>query len=279
MLEAAFKHIKLYRIVIALIVIFFCAYNHAHAKDGSISDSPLGDKCLSDLGNIQNAEKEYDDILNLNPSDKIALYCRGLVRGERGSYQEAVDDFTTLIEIEPTVEGYLGRADAWLELGEDEKAELDLSNAFKAPGNARGYYISAIMLQSMARYQDAIIDYKKSIEIEPDRISSMTDLAWLYATCEDASSRDGVESLNLARRVIVRIDGPKESATLAAAYAELGDFDNARLFQEKAVTEAKTIYGSDRIQYFQDMLDKFNVDEAWREPIFPISFVSQRTDR
>ena len=130
----------------------------------------------------------------------------------------------------------------------------------------------------MGRIHDAIIDYKKSIEMKPDKITAINDLAWLYSTCEDEAFRDGHEALYLAQQVINRLDIiPRYNSTLAAAYAELGDFENARLFQEKAVMKAKDLYGSEDIQYYYDMLDKFYANEPWRESDFPPLFGTNKS--
>lgn len=225
------------------------------------------DTCLN-VEDLQLSEQKYSEILNENTNDTESLFCRGILRIEIGKYREAIADFTRLIAIKPSTEAYLGRGDAWLKLGEDEKVDLDLINAFRAQGDSKGYYLSARILQEIGRYQDAITDYKKSIEIAPDRISSAVQLAWLYATCENKNFRDGNEALSLILGVInikgEEIVSPRQYATLAAAYAELGDFDNARLFQEKAIVINNRISGSTN-QLYIEMINSFNISKPWRE--------------
>ena len=65
----------------------------------------------------------------------------------------------------------------------------------------------------------------------------MNNLAWLLATCPEASVRNGAEAVELARRA-VQLSGGREPAilgTLAAAYAEAGRFPEAVQTARKAL--------------------------------------------
>ena len=63
-------------------------------------------------------------------------------------------------------------------------------------------------------------------------------LAWVRATCPDSSLRDGKEAVSLATKAC-ELTNWKESSwidTLAAAYAESGEFQRAIQFQEQALS-------------------------------------------
>ena len=57
-------------------------------------------------------------------------------------YDKAIDDFTTMIRLDPTnVEGYLRRAYAWSQKPDVNKAVADLSEAIRLdPKNAYAFY-------------------------------------------------------------------------------------------------------------------------------------------
>ena len=61
------------------------------------------------------------------------------------------------------------------------------------------------------------------------------NLAWLLATCPDARHRDGKKAVEFAARHCLFVTGgtPNHLNTLAAAYAEGGDFAKAVEWQEK----------------------------------------------
>lgn len=87
-------------------------------------------------------------------------------------------------------------------------------------------------------------------------------LAWLLATCPDPEVLDGARAIDLARRACA-LDEWKSAAfidTLAAAYAETGDFDEA----EKWAVKALEIGGPDT-EEIQEHLDAFRAHKPWRE--------------
>ena len=65
----------------------------------------------------------------------------------------------------------------------------------------------------------------------------MNSVAWLMATCPEEKARNGKRAVELAKQAL---DLEKNSAnhmdTLAAAYAETGNFEEAVSWQERAVT-------------------------------------------
>jgi hypothetical protein len=65
---------------------------------------------------------------------------------------------------------------------------------------------------------------------------TLNDLAWLLATDPHAEIRRGAEAVQLADRAcaLTRDQEPVFLGTLAAAYAETGDFDKAVLVGQKA---------------------------------------------
>ena len=68
-------------------------------------------------------------------------------------------------------------------------------------------------------------------------IGALSGTAWLLATAPDANIRNGTEAVALAEKAneIASGKSPDVLDTLAAAYAETGDFVKAREFADRAL--------------------------------------------
>src|SRR5262249_45386768 len=104
----------------------------------------------------------------------------------------------------------------------------------------------------------ALADYEKAAQLAGKATYGSTyhtALALLRAGCPDDKIRDGDKALEAARKAHALAQGPAEMAALAAAHAELGQFDKAVEWQEKAVAAApeggEEPY-RDRLKKYQD---------------------------
>ena len=122
---------------------------------------------------------------------------------------------------------------------EYEKAISDLSNSILLdPKNTFSYSYRGYALAIKGEYNKAISDFNAVIRIDPKSNQGYNDLAWLLATCSQQSFRDGKKAVLLAQKAC---ELSKEQAsiymdTLAAAYAESGDFDSAVSSELKYLT-------------------------------------------
>jgi tetratricopeptide (TPR) repeat protein len=77
---------------------------------------------------------------------------------------------------------------------------------------------------------------EQALQLQPDSVDALNDLAWLLATCPEAKLRDAAKSLQLAKHA-AELTGKKDPGvleTLAAAYAAGGQFAEAIKTVEEA---------------------------------------------
>ena len=86
---------------------------------------------------------------------------------------------------------------------------------------------------------EAIYRYRRTLEIEPDRVGALLDLAWIIATAPNVELRVPAEGVRLAERAVGLTKGTNATAldTLAAAYAAAGQNDRAVATAENCVED------------------------------------------
>jgi len=92
------------------------------------------------------------------------------------------------------------------------------------------------------KYLDAIDHYRMALSMNPDSIPATNNLAWILSTCPDDLLRNGQEALKLARSLEEYAFDHQFPwsicSTIAAAFAETGEFDAAVKWQTKSFENA-----------------------------------------
>ena len=105
-----------------------------------------------------------------------------------------------------------------------------------------------IALEEKGNPLEAIQHYEKALQLAPTSIPTLTNLAWLLATSPDASLRNGPKAIELAKQGDRLAGGTNTLVlrTLAAAYAENGEFANAIRTARSAMQLAR-MHGEDAV--------------------------------
>ena len=93
------------------------------------------------------------------------------------------------------------------------------------------------------------------------------ELAWLLSTSPDSKLRNGEEAVRIMEQALTQETKTGQWVdTLAAAYAEMGDFDKAIHHQTEAISlaEAKELDVA-TVQEFKARLDSYNARQPWRD--------------
>jgi tetratricopeptide (TPR) repeat protein len=215
-------------------------YRKALALNPAYSDAHYNlSVALASCGRRDEALDHCQKALEIEPNRADAQNNLGMTLAGRGRFEEAIIHYRKALKIQPDYAdaGYnLGLALAGC--GQFDEALIHLRPALeRRRDDAELQCTLGNILAARGQFQEAVAHYHKAMEIHPDDLAAEKNLAWLRATCPDASVRNGGEALNLAERANQRCDGKRPDVldTLAAAYAELGWFPEATATEGKAV--------------------------------------------
>ncbi len=122
----------------------------------------------------------------------------------------------------------------------------------ETPGDAQLYGFLGDLKYSQKAYDEAAAAYEHALSLAPDNPQVLNNLAWFYATCEDAALRNPTRALVLARRAAALDPSPHVLDTLAECYFVNGDIDNAIRFAQRALDGA-----GENQDYYRGQLERF----------------------
>ena len=213
------------------------------------------------------AKRDLERALSRHPDHPSALELRGLIAADRGDYPAAIADFRRLVRQAPedaTLVGQLGLL--YLAAKQPREAIRRFSRALEIdPGQFLSFRGRSDAAISVGDHAAALVDLERAMELQPDNSGVLNNLAWLLATSPDDALRDGKRAIGIATKACETTEWqqPHIVSTLAAAYAETGDFDQARTFSQKAVE------GSDEESEVRKQLEaelaSYEAGKPWRE--------------
>ena len=97
------------------------------------------------------------------------------------------------------------------------------------PNETKAHYRLAQALSRQHKSSEAIAHYREALRLTPDFPDALNELAWILATDPNSKNRSGTEAVQLAKRAceLTQNQQPAFLTTLAAAYAETGQFEEA----------------------------------------------------
>jgi tetratricopeptide (TPR) repeat protein len=208
---------------------------------------------------------DLSKVIELDPRNAAGYSDRGFIYATQGSFDEAVADYSRALQIQPRAAAvYVRRGNTFASKGAGEQAVADYSRALEInPRFAAAYQGRAEQYVQQGLYEKAVADFREALRLDRRSAVAHNSLAWLRATCPDALYRDGKEAVEHATRACV-LAGWKEAEyldTLAAAYAESGQLDEAIRWAQKALDLAPEASRAE----FRQRLALYQTGKAYRQ--------------
>jgi tetratricopeptide (TPR) repeat protein len=186
---------------------------------------------LAAMGNFSDAIHDVEKQLAGNPDDvalklELAIYLNAAEQSAK-----AVEIYGEVLQADPQNGAALrGRGDAYLNIGDHRKA---------------------------------VADYDVAVQLFPDDSGLLNNFAWVLATSPEDDLRNGKRAVEMGLKAC-ELTEHKQShilSTLAAAYAETGDFDSAVKWSEKSVE----LGDGDIKEQLKQELESYRQKKPWRE--------------
>ncbi len=232
------------------------------------SESHVG---LSNIALIQDDLEEAYNQANLaveaQPKNAMALNARGWVLFKRGKTDEAIYDLGRAIRYAPSLSiAYGNRGVCYVSQNKFDKAIADHTKHTELdPESPFALSNRGVAWLGKGDFEKAKADFMAAEKMAPELDETLNGFAWFLATCPDKSYRDGKAAVEKATKAC-KYSKEKDwyhLDTLAAAYAELEDFDEAIKWAKKAIEVAP---GSKK-SICKEQLARFERKEPFRSQV------------
>jgi protein O-mannosyl-transferase len=258
---------------------------------------------LVQQGRAEEAIAQFGQVLAMQPRSAVAHNGLGNALLQKGRTEEALAHYQAALRIEPRfAEAHLNMANLLLQQQQLDRAITHFQAALKLqPDLAAAHNNLANALLTKGSVDDAIVHFEQALKLQPNLAQAhnglanaflrkgrmaeavthyeaalaalpnhpylLNNLAWVMATCPDASIRNGPRAIELAQQA-ERVTGGKDPAllgTLAAAYAEAGRFAEAVATAQRALELATAQANTNQVETSRARLKLYQANSPFRD--------------
>jgi len=232
--------------------------------------SVLGWRAWIQTSYWRDSETLFTQGLAVTSNNDVAENNLGIVFLRKGKVDEAISLLQAAVDLRPeNSPAHENLAKALLQKGRVADALVHYRKLLELqPDNIEVHNIVGTVLIQQGRIREGAEEWQKVLAIEPDNGNALSNLAWVFATSPDDALRDGTKAVQLAEEAL-RISGrriPIIFRTLAAAYAESGEFSKAIQAAQQGIELANSQGNSDLATELQGNIALYQEQRPLRDP-------------
>ena len=218
----------------------------------------------------RDSETLFRHALAVTTNNDVAENNLGIVFLRQGNVDEAISLLQAAVDLRPdNSPAHENLAKALLQKGQVADALIHYRKLLELqPDNIEVHNIVGTVLIQQGRVEEGVEEWQKVLSVEPDNGNAMSNLAWVFATSPDQSIRNGAKAVELAEEAL-RISGgriPILFRTLAAAYAESGEFSKAIQTAQQGIELANSQGNSGLATELQGNIALYQEQRPLRDP-------------
>ena len=227
--------------------------------------------CLA-LKDYEQAKKDLDYLQQKRPEIPDIAFLKMDLAIQEKRVGDAIAELERLVQLNPENRMLLMQLASMYQMDDRPRKALRIAERLISaePTDWQALRLRGDVLLALGRHADAINDYEEAIknipEDEEDLSGVLNNLSWVLSTSPEDSVRNGDRALETGLKACELTEYKKSHilSTLAAAYAELGQFDKAIEWSTKAV-ELGTKEEAEQIDQLKEELKSYQEKKPWRE--------------
>jgi len=202
--------------------------------------------CYFMQSELDKAISDYDQALRLNSRDTGAIWglaavyrAKGQADGSKDDIDRSIHYWNEYMQRNLTNDlAYKSRAADYNITGRYDEAIKDWSEGLRLnPKDSTAVAMRGVAYFKTSQFDKAEHDYTEAVRLGPTNDVALNSLAWFRATCPVASFRNGKEAVKASTKACELAKWTRWDwvDTLAAAFAEEGDFERAVIYEKQAM--------------------------------------------
>lgn len=232
---------------------------------------------LVKLDKLDEALAHYNAAIQLAPNHPLAIdnrqkawHMMALKHAKAGRLDKALACFDQALAVAPR-DGrlWLARGEVLLEAGKlDQARPCFVQLEELEPGWAKQSFREATQREAAGDARQAIDFYRKATLARPGYAAALNNLAWLLATTNDDTLRDGKQAVTYAQEAVASASAaqrPTMQLCLSAAYAQAGQGPQAVAAARQAQELEKAAGRAEQVKLLEALIAVYQRGQTYRD--------------